>query len=262
MVDNPFMRMLMAAGLIYCVFLIVLFIFQRNFFYFPTKTESYNIENLKGPDAKIMSAQNIRWILLKPENDRGKILVYFHGNAGMALHRLWKASAWVDFGYHVVLVEYPGYGMNKGSPSEQAFYISGRVVIDKTISDFPDSDLYIYGESIGSGTAVQMATEYDEKALIIESGFSSLTDVAFSKMPFVPVPFLIRDRFENDRKINDINSKLVMIHGDQDSIIPIHFGEKLYNTYKGQKVFYKIDGAGHNNIYESTDISAIIQDMT
>jgi len=144
-------------------------------------------------------------------------------------------------------------------PSEESFYNAGRIIIDKTLSDFPNTNLYIYGESIGSGTAVQMATEYDERALIIESGFSLLGDVAFSKIPFIPVSVLLRDKYDNVSKINNINSRLISIHGDQDKVVSLKFGQKLFDAFKGRKDIFVIDGAGQVLPFEQKNLLLTLQ---
>lgn len=241
----------------YIAFLIILFFFQSWFIYHPRTFDSYE-DKLTQINGIIVSDQNLEWVFLPSKQISNKTLVYFHGNAGAAIDRVSKASPWRENGFNVVLAEYPGYGTNDGRPSEEEFYRVGRVIIDKTLKDFPNAHLYIYGESIGSGTATQMATEYDEKALIIESGFSSLVDVAFSKMPFIPVSLLLRDKFDNISKINDINSRLIVIHGDADTVVPFRFGKNLFDGYKGEKQKIVINGAGHNDIYNFLKLDDLI----
>ncbi len=245
----------------YVGFAIFMTIFQGWFIYHPRTFDVYNQDNLNKINAIIVNDNNLEWLFLPSATNTDRILVYFHGNAGAAIDRQWKASFWREGGYHVVLAEYPGYGTNDGSPGEASIYDMARVVMDRTVEDFPDLDLYIYGESIGNGAAVQMATEYGEKALILESGFSSLVDVTFHAMPFLPVNLLLRDRYDNMSKINNIGSRLVMIHGTDDDIVPIGFGQKLYNAYAGDKIMIEIEGAGHNDVYLKTDIARLIKGL-
>ncbi len=245
----------------YIGFLIILFFLQGFFIYHPQTIEAYNQNDLDKINATVVSDKGLEWLYLPSENISNKTLIYFHGNAGMAIHRAWKASFWRDAGFNVVLAEYPAYGTNDGKPSENSFYRAGRIIIDKTLTDFPAAVLYIYGESIGSGTAVQMATEYDERALIIEAGFSSLGDVAYSKLPIIPFGLLLRDRYDNIAKINNIGSRLVVIHGARDRTVSPRFGHQLFDAYKGQKDILIFDDAGHNDIYMKTDMNAVIRDL-
>ena len=246
----------------YIGFLLVVSVFQSFFIYHPKTVDSYDIKHLNEIGAISVSENSVEWLYLpaqlKPQN---KILIYFHGNAGMAIDRVWKTSFWQRNGFDVVLTEYPSYGTNKGSLSEKSFYKAGRIIINKTKLDFPNADIYIYGESIGSGTAVQMASEYDEIALIIEAGFSSLVDVAFSKMPIIPVKLLLNDKYESVKKINKIDSRLIVIHGQKDNVVPLKFGQKLFDAYNGEKEIHILDSAGHNDIYQKQDMNTWIREL-
>jgi uncharacterized protein len=245
----------------YAGFIILLTVFQNAFIYHPQQIQNYDIVKLNDMNAVVISDNNLQWLYLPTSQPSNKILVYFHGNAGMAIHRVDKANIWRDNGFNVVLAEYPGYGTNSGKLNEQTIYNTGRVTIDKTKRDFPNHDLYIYGESIGSGVAVQMATEYDEKALIIEGGFSSLGDIVKTKMPFIPVSLMLRDNYDNISKINNINSRLILLHGAKDSVIPLQFGQKLFDAYIGQKDIRIFNDAGHNDIYTKIDMNDLIKDL-
>ena len=246
----------------YIGFLFVVSVFQNFFIYHPQKMDVYDTKHLNNIDAILMSDKTLEWLYFPAQEERkNKILIYFHGNAGMAIDRAWKASFWRKNGFDVVLAEYPSYGTNKGKPSEDTFYEAGRIIINKTKSVFPNADIYIYGESIGSGTAVQMASEYDEVALIIEAGFSSLVDVAFSKMPIIPVTLLLNDKYESINKINKIDSRLIVIHGHTDNVVPLKFGQKLFDAYNGEKEIHILDSAGHNDIYQKQDMNRFIREL-
>jgi fermentation-respiration switch protein FrsA (DUF1100 family) len=253
-------QLLIFIALGYIGFVGYLYIFQDNIIFFPSTFDAYNPHDLQDINAIKVAEGELEWILLPAEQPSGKALVYFHGNAGTAIDRWQKAQPWREAGFDVVLAEYPGYGTNQtGRVGEKEFYEGGRVIVNKTRNIFPSSALYFYGESIGSGTAIKMASEYDEKAVIIEAGFSSLVDVAFSKYFYVPVHLLLRHKFDNVSIINQINSNLIIIHGDNDAIIPLKFGKKLFNAYEGPKKMHIINGAGHNDIYSKTNIAEIIK---
>jgi fermentation-respiration switch protein FrsA (DUF1100 family) len=243
----------------YFGFLIVLYIFQSWFLYHPRTFDAYEEIDLKKIHAVVVSDNDLEWLFLPSRNTSNKTLIYFHGNAGAAIDRAYKAEAWRQNGFNVVLAEYPRYGTNDGRRTETNFFTSGRIIIDKTMESFPGTQLYIYGESIGSGTAVQMASEYDEKALVIEGGFSSLIDVVQNTLPFIPARFLLRDQYDNISKINQIDSRLIVIHGVKDNVVRFKFGQKLYDEFQGDKDFLKIDDAGHNDIYSIVDMNAEIK---
>lgn len=253
------MTFIAAALLIYVAFVCVMYVMQRSYLYFPSTFQSYDEAFLQKQDILHYEQDGLQWLGLPSVFLSNRVLVYFHGNGGAAIDRVAKMRVWANAGFKVIMVEYPGYGTNEGEPSEESFYNAGRVAIDRAISGWPDAELYIYGELIGSGTAVQMATEYPVKALIIESGFSSLVDVAQSKMPFVPVSLLLKDRYDNVAKINHSKADLFIIHGNRDTIVLMKFGERLFKAYNGRKEMIIINGAGHNDIYQQTDIGKIIE---
>lgn len=244
--------------LVYFAVIFALYMTQRSFIYFPTTFDAYNETALRDYGTTVISSDGLEWLNMRSKQVSNKYLVYFHGNGGAAIDRLPKMMPWAENGYNVVFAEYPGYGTNTGQNSEQAFFEAGRTVMNKTLSDFPQAKLYLYGESIGSGTAIQMATEYDVEALIIENGFSSLGDLVRVHKPFVPTA-LLKDKFDNIAKINETDTFLLSVHGTNDRIVPFKYGEKLYQVYDGPKEMVIIEGAGHNDLYMHADMNDIIQ---
>ncbi len=242
----------------YLAVLFLMTVFQRSFIYHPSIFENYDQSKLNQINALVVSDQNLEWLFLPAYQSANKTLIYFHGNGWHALGRANKAERWRQNGFNVVLMEYPGYGTNAGTPKEDSFYKAARVTINKTLTDFPNTQLYFYGESIGTGVAVQMATEYDERAVIIEGGFSSLTDVAWNRYPFLPVPLLLKDKFDNLSKVNNVGSKLLLIHGRRDRTVPYRYAQKLYDEYEGEKLFITLDQAAHNNKYDYFDIGLVL----
>jgi len=235
---------------LYIIVMVFMTVTQRNFVFKPTSIDAYNIEELANKEIEVIRDQGLEWLLVKSSKSTGRVLVHFHGNSGTALSRVEKIQPWVNHGFDVVMSEYPQYGTNGGKATEQSFYDAARIVMGRTLKDYPQSRLYLYGESIGSGVATQMATEYKEEALIIEGGFTSLIDIAWSRYPILPVPLLLWDRFDNRAKINDIGSKLLIIHGQQDRTVPYAYGEKLYAHFQGVKKMITLGDAGHNDKYE------------
>ncbi len=175
-------------------------------------------------------------------------IIYFHGNARDHAGRRYWVDRYLEAGYGVLLAGYRGYGGNPGSPSEQGFYMDARAYIEWFQAQSKDPFI-IFGESIGSGVATQMATEYQERALILQAPFKSALAVAESKYFFLPVSFLMKDQFHNNDKIADIGSDLLIIHGDRDMVIPYEHGQALYQKAKEPKQLIKIKDAGHNNLH-------------
>lgn len=245
----------------YLGFLMVVFVFQRSFLYHPHHFDDYDTLLLQRYDALVLNDNDLKWLLLPAKTVGNRLLIYFHGNAGSAIDRMGKAEIWRDHGYDVILAEYPGYGVNKGKPSEYNFYNAGRVIINKSQSLFPNAKTYIYGESIGSGTAVQMATEYDIEALILEAAFSSLEDVVWSKLPFIPVSLMLKDKYNNLSKINNIQTSLIMVHGQKDNVVRYDLGRKIFDAYDGKKKWISVPNASHNDVYSKVNMADFIKSI-
>jgi hypothetical protein len=154
-------------------------------------------------------------------------------------------------GYGVYLCEYRGYGGNRGSISEDGIYKDARSALTwLDANGYSPSQWVLYGESLGSGPAVQMAGEFQLKTLILEAAFSSATDVAKELYPWLPVDYLIKDKYDNISKIKAVRAALFMIHGDEDAVIPPHLAQKLYDAANHPKQLDIIDNGHHNDLYE------------
>ena len=184
-----------------------------------------------------------------PLNSFMPTIVWFHGNASNVATTVARARPYLTKGYGLLAVEYRGYGLNPGTPTEQGLYHDGRAFIEWLKSNGTDiSNIILYGESIGSGPAVQLATEYPIHILIVDSGFSSAVDAAANRFPLFPVSLLLKDRYENADKIKNIQSPYIHIHGSKDFIIPYKLGLKLFESAPQPKTMITVEGGGHNDL--------------
>lgn len=236
--------------------LIVLSFFQRHLIYFPTVFETYDHDVLARKNLMLVTGENnLQWLVSPYKGVDGKnaVVVLFHGNGGAAIDRFFKADLFNRHGYDVVLAEYPGYATNTHlKPTEANFYAAGREIIRKTKQDFPRHGLILYGESIGSGTAIEMAREFDVKALVIESGFTSMPDMAQLRYPILPVRYFVWDKFDNLSKIGEIDTRIIILHGVQDGVVPFAHGQALFSAAHNKQniTLIPLAEAGHNNIYD------------
>ena len=184
----------------------------------------------------------------RPQAERPTVL-FFHGNAGAVNHRAYRFQELMAQGYGVFILGYPGYGGNAGEPSEPGFHEAAQLAYDYLQTSGVDSqDIVIYGESIGSGVAVQLAARVDARALVLEAPMSSATDVARVHYPLLVASFFLRDSFRSVEHIGRIDMPLLVIHGEKDAIIPLQLGEKLVEHAVEPKKLVVIEGAGHNNL--------------
>jgi fermentation-respiration switch protein FrsA (DUF1100 family) len=178
-------------------------------------------------------------------------LVISHGNAGNLSHRLPVIKTFRDLGFNVFLYDYRGYGRSEGSPDETGVYRDGRAAFDYVINrtDVDPTNVILFGTSLGGAVAVDVALDRPAAGLILESTFSSATDVARTAYPFLPAQFLLRSKFDSAEKIRSIHIPLLVLHGDRDRIIPISLGRKLFEAANEPKTFFVVPGADHNDIF-------------
>ncbi len=183
-------------------------------------------------------------------------LIYFHGNAGAIDDRGGKVRPYLDAGYGVLLAGYRGYGGNPGSPTEAGLYADADAALNylKGLGVRP-AEMVVYGESLGSGVAVEMAYQMSVAgepagAVVLEAPFSSMGDAAASHYPYVPARILIRDKYQSISKINAIGAPLFIVHGDSDRVVPIALGKRLFDAASSPKDARWVRGAAHNDLYD------------
>lgn len=240
---------------IYLGLTLVMFLLQRQLLYYPFP-EPPGAPSKIGLDMQVVNVTTddglklLAWYAPPKNKDLPVVLVY-HGNGATIAYRGPIASAMMKKGYGVFLCEYRGFAGNPGSPTEQGLYTDGRAAIKWLQGKgYKDSQLVYYGESLGSGVAVQMALEKPPVALVLQSSYSSTVDVASHKYWFLPVNLLMLDRFESISKIAKVKVPLLVIHGDADTFIPIALPKKLFEAANQPKEFISLPGAGHNDTYD------------
>jgi uncharacterized protein len=184
-------------------------------------------------------------------------IVFFHGNGDTTAGSRVATQAFARAGYGLLLPEYRGYAGNSGSPSEGGLYKDGRAALQWLMGHGVQSrQIIIMGNSLGSGVATEMALEHKVAALVLVSGFTSMVDVVQTQLPIVPAGLLVRDRFDNARKLARIGCPTLILHGDADTLIPAAQGAALAAA-SGQAQLDILPGKGHELAY-----SAIAQDRT
>lgn len=235
-----------------CAFM---FVAQRNFLYAPNRSRP-DQDSTGAPQMDVVELTAADGLPLlawyrAPKNDRLPMIVYFHGNAGHIGDRATKMAPFLKAGFGLLLLSYRGYGGNPGKPTEQGLYADARAALDFGRDQGVGEDrLAIYGESLGSGVAVQMATERPIAALVLEAPFTSMTKVAHEKVPYVPVPLLIRDRYDSLSKIGDVEAPLLVIHGEADRTVPVGHGRRLFAAAADPKQSLFLPHAGHADVFD------------
>ncbi len=246
----------------YGAILVLMFTFQRSIIYFPdTATPSPGESGL--PDIKPVTLKTADGLSLgawyQPAEGEKPTVVIFHGNAGHFGDRAFKARPWLAGGYGVLLFSYRGYGGNPGSPSEQGLYRDGRAALDFLAGEnVPPERTVLYGESLGSAVAVELAAGAAFAGVILESPFTSMLDVARVHYAlFVPAKWLVRDKFDSLAKIDRLRSPLLVLHGERDRVVPQAHGQALLAAAPSPKRGRWFAGGGHNDLYELGAAAAV-----
>jgi fermentation-respiration switch protein FrsA (DUF1100 family) len=176
-------------------------------------------------------------------------MIVFNGNAGHRGMRVPLAAALARHGVATLLFDYRGYGGNAGRPSEHGLAQDARAAraFLTTRADVDTAHIIFFGESLGAAVALRLATETPPFALVLRSPFTSLTDIGRYHYPFLPVRWLLRDRYPSLSFAPNVTCPVLVIAGDSDSIIPIADSRRLYAAFTAKKRFVEIPGADHND---------------
>ncbi len=233
-----------------CAFLLLgAWVLQRHLMYFPDTVrappELFGLKNVEEVTFKTPGGETIVswWTKAKP----GKpTLLYFHGNAGTLATRGERVRKYQDKGYGLFMMTYRGYGGSTGSPSERANVRDAKQAYDVLIkSGVKPSDIVLYGESLGSGVATQVAVAKDVAGLILDAPYTTMTAVAALHYPYLPARWLMTDSYLTKKYIGRINAPILIVHGEEDQIIPVEMGRALFEMAKEPKEIATFKGAGH-----------------
>ncbi|MEW6510319.1 MAG: alpha/beta hydrolase [Bacteroidota bacterium] len=183
--------------------------------------------------------------------DTGMWILYFHGNAGNATRRVRFHAQLVEMGVSVLVAEYRGYGESEGTPDEQGVYRDADAFygyLRDTLGVSPERCV-IFGSSLGSGVAIDVASRLPAAGLIVEGAFTSISDRGQELYPYIPVRWMARNRFASIEKIGRVTMPKLFIHAADDEIIPIAHGRRLFEEAANPKMFLEVRG-DHNMAYE------------
>ncbi len=176
-------------------------------------------------------------------------VAYLHGNAGNIGDREARMAAFARAGIGILMVEYPGYGGEPGTPSERGLLEAGRGALDfLDRSGVPSPGVFLYGESIGTGVATRLATERELGGLILESPYTSILDIARQMVPWLPVRLLLSDRFEQLSLIAMVHAPLLVLQGALDRVIPPAMGQAVFEAANQPKRLWVAPQGGHNDL--------------
>lgn len=258
-----FKQLVLLIIVIGAVFFILTYVWQRNLIYFPMhqtpirtafQAESFQDVEIKTADELMLTA----WY--RPAREDKPTILYLHGNAGHIGYRVQLVQDYLAEGFGVFLLEYRGYGGNPGKPTESGLYHDGRAALNYLHNHgVPAKHVVLFGESLGAGVAVQLATERPVCAVILQSPFTSLSELARYHYPWAILkPW---DRFESLEKMNSINAPLLILHGQLDRIVPFSQGKALYEAANQPKKMIAFEKGDHNTLWSESDFYQYVIDF-
>jgi fermentation-respiration switch protein FrsA (DUF1100 family) len=248
-----FKRMLLGALVLFSlliIFILYLKYYEKKGIYFPIrKIDSTPREiGLEFEDVYFFSSDGIKlngWYI--PAKESRTTVLFCHGNAGNISHRIEIIDLFCKLGLNVFIFDYRGYGGSQGSPSEEGLYIDAQAAYKYLIDtrNLDEGSIVVYGKSMGANVAVELCSKVKPGALISESAFTSASDMGKKLFPFLPIRWLITIKYDALSKIKDMTIPKLIIHSEDDEIIPFQQGRKLFEAAPEPKEFYPMRG-GHN----------------
>jgi uncharacterized protein len=249
------LKIFIALGVaLYLLLLIAFFETQRKLLYYPTRSYVPLSEAGANHAFREISVRTSDGIDLKgwyaPATSKPFTIVFFHGNADCLYGAAPVADPYIAAGYGFLLTEYRGYSGLHGKPSETGLYNDGRAFIRKLMTyGIPSQRMIVFGHSLGTGVAVQMAEEFQVGGLMLLAPYLSIPKLAQIDFPFFPSSLLALDRFENEKKIGKVHVPVLIANGDVDRVIPPSQGTALFALANQPKEFRSIRGHGHNDAF-------------
>ena len=256
-------KILSGIAAIYLLTFLPLCIYQRELLYYPSHTyvslhDAYASRSFREIHVRTEDGLNlIDWYA--PATTKPFTFVFFHGNGDSLATASQIADPYIAAGYGFLLVEYRGYSGLPGKPTEGGLYSDGRAAIKGLMAQGVKSEnIVLFGHSLGTGVATQMAAEFHVRGLMLLAPYLSIPKMAQHNYPIYPVEYVVLDRFENDGKIGSIHVPLLIVNGANDQIIPPSQGKLLFSLANEPKEFHSLPGRGHNDAFD--DFAALSLD--
>jgi fermentation-respiration switch protein FrsA (DUF1100 family) len=175
-------------------------------------------------------------------------MLFFHGNAGNISHRLETIKIYNKLGLNFLIFDYRGYGISTGKPTEKGTYLDADSVWQYLIEErkLEPQEIIISGRSLGGGIAAELAKKVRPAMLVMESTFTSMTEVSAKHYPFMPTGLIVKHEYETILKLKDIHCPIVFAHSKNDEVIPYEHSQRNYAAANEPKQFIELRG-GHGS---------------
>jgi hypothetical protein len=240
---------------IYALVIALLYVKQRSLLYHPDQTvpdpATSGVPEMTALRIPVDDGLELLAWWRAPRDAGSPVLLVLHGNAGHIGDRAEKVRDYLDAGYGVLLLSYRYNAGTGGEPSEANLFADARAGMAFLARESVAADrIVLYGESLGSGIAVAIATEYPVAALVLEAPYSSMADMAQHHYWYLPSRWLVQDKYDSISRIGEVSAPLLVIHGGDDTVIPQKYGRRLFDAAREPKQAHYLRQARHNDLLD------------
>ena len=244
-------KWLIGSVVLYTGFVTLLYLAQRSLQYFPERRRTTPAAaGLPEAEELVLDTADGERVIVWQVPPRGEapVFLYFHGNGGSLRWRDERFRALISGGSGLVALSYRGYGGSSGRPTEKGLSEDAAAAYAFAVARYPAQRIVLWGESLGSALAIALGAEKPVGCLVLEAPFTSAVDVGARHYWFVPVRLFMKDQFRSDLRVSRVKAPVLVVHGENDAIVPISLGERLYALIRAPKQFVRVEGAGHNDL--------------
>jgi hypothetical protein len=249
------LKLLLAAVACYAVLGLVVYLMQARMLYLPDvpgRTLDRTPADIGAyyTDVSIRTSDGVRLHGWYVPGNSDRVLLFFHGNAGNISHRLESIRQFLQLGLSVLIIDYRGYGQSDGRTSEQGIYRDAEAAWQYLVETnaTPAGRIVLFGRSLGASAAAYLAARHRPLALVVESSFTSVPDIAGEYYPWLPVRWLSRLRHPTEDFVRQVACPVLVIHSRDDEIVPFRHGEAIFAAAGEPKALLELRGT-HNDAF-------------
>ena len=240
---------------------VILVIFQSKYVYLPKRDLETTPDEwaMAYEDVSLTAADGVKlhgwYVRSKAKTSRAGVVLFCHGNAGNISHRIYTIQQLAWMGVDVFIFDYRGYGKSAGKPSEKGTYLDAEAAWDYLVEQrgLAPEEIVIFGRSLGGSIAAHLAKDRKPAAVVIESTFANITDLAAKMMPLFPVRLMCRFDYDTEEYVRQITSPVLVIHSRDDDMIPFEHGRRVFEAANDPKEFLEITGTHNEGPADSRD---------
>ena len=246
---------------IYLILLTLIYVNQRKLLYLPSEINYLDDPiNFYYKELFIEVDKNIKlksWLIEK-DLKKYKTILFLHGNAGNLFNRSYKLNRFNELNLNVLIISWRGFSGNSGKPNEINLYEDAKKAV-KWLNDkgVATENIILYGESLGTGVAVEIGQTNEFNSIILESPYTSMEKAAKIYYLYLPVKLLLKDKYNSEKKIKNIKTPILIMHGKRDNIVPFYMGKRLFEIANKPKKFLQVEEDDHMLTFNDNLLSEV-----